>query len=203
MYIPDYYKNENIEEVKTFLLENNFAILISAVGGKSWGTHIPLELEKDLEGNDVLYGHISKLNPQQEHFKNNDEVLAIFSGPNAYVSSSWYKHENVPTWNYIAVHVYGTIKIIEGEELLQAITKLVDKYEKKSKCPVRVQELSAKQMEQINGIVGFKISIKEIHPAYKLSQNRNDEDYHTVIKELESSEDVGSIQVASEMKKRR
>ena len=80
---------------------------------------------------------------------------------------------------------------------------MVDKYEKKSKCPVRVQELSAKQMEQINGIVGFKISIKEIHPAYKLSQNRNDEDYHTVIKELESSEDVGSIQVASEMKKRR
>lgn len=202
MHIPNIYKNENLEEVKSFLIENSFGILINQTDGKLTGTHIPMELDKDEDGNDTLVGHIAKANPQWKNFQKNGEVLAIFNGPHTYVSSSWYEKENVPTWNYIAVHVYGKIKIIEGEELLNSLKKLVDKYEVNSENPVSVEKMSPKTLRQINGIVGFSIKISEIQAAYKLSQNRNTSDYHRIVNELDNNGHLGSSEVATEMKKR-
>ena len=201
MFIPNLHKNKNIEEVKSFLNENSFGILISQVDGKVSGTHIPMELDKDENGEDVLVGHIARANPQSKKLKNEEEILAIFNGPNSYISSSWYQKENVPTWNYVAVHVYGKVKIMEGEELLDALTKLVDKYEKNSKNPVSVKKMSSRTLEQVNGIVGFSIKINEIQAAYKLSQNREEKEYTNITNELEKIGDSNSIGIAEAMKK--
>ncbi len=203
MFIPKMFKNENIEEVKAFLEANSFGILINQTDGKLTGTHIPLELDVDAEGNDILLGHIAKANPQWKNFNDKAEVLAIFNGPHAYVSSSWYGHENVPTWNYVAVHVYGKIKIIEGEELLNSLKKLVNKYEQGNSNPISVDKLSDKTMRQVRGIVGFSIKITEIQAAYKLSQNRNDEDYNNVVDKLEKTNNAVSMGLAKEMKSKR
>lgn len=203
MHIPNYFKNENLEEVKNFLIANSFGILINQTHGKLTGTHIPMELDTDENGDDILVGHISKANPQWENFHDNKDILAIFNGPHSYVSSSWYAKENVPTWNYIAVHIYGEIKIIEGDELWKDLKKLVDKYEIHSENPVAMETMSAENLKQINGIVGFRIKIKEIQAAYKLSQNRNDSDYHNIIHQLEERGDSNTQAVAKEMKKRR
>lgn len=129
MYIPDQNRNENIEEVKEFLRQNAFGILISQVDERPWATHIPLELEVDKNGKDILVGHIAKANPQSSALTENTEVLCIFNGPHAYISSSWYKEEGVPTWNYIAVHVYGKLKILDEDALMTSLHRLVDKYE--------------------------------------------------------------------------
>jgi transcriptional regulator len=203
MHIPDLYKNEDKEAIRTFLKANAFGILINQTNGKLWATHIPLELEINKEGEEVLMGHISKENPQWTAFDSNDEVLAVFTGPHAYISSSWYDHENVPTWNYSAVHVYGKIKIIEGDAVIDSLTKLVDKYEQSSKCPVRVAELSKKTMMQTRGIVAFEIKIEEIQAQTKMSQNRDDKNYSNIISELEKTENHQSIAVAKEMAKHR
>jgi transcriptional regulator len=200
MYTPEIYKNENQEEIKKFLHENSFGILINQTNGKLWATHIPLELETNEEGNEILYGHISKENPQWNGFIDNDQVLAVFTGPHSYISSSWYDHENVPTWNYIAVHVYGKIKIIEGEAVIESLKKLVDKYEQNSKNPVRIADLSKKTMMQTRGIVAFEIEITEIQATRKLSQNRDEKNHQNIISELEKTEDFQAIAVANEMK---
>src|SRR6476660_8481291 len=100
MYIPSYYKNENREEIEAFLKANAFGILVNTVDGKLWATHIPLELAENEQCKQVLIAHVSKENPQWKSFDSGEEVLAIFSGPHAYVSSSWYDFEGVPTWNY-------------------------------------------------------------------------------------------------------
>lgn len=200
MYIPHSYKNENIEEVKSFIEQNSFGILVNQVDGKPWATHIPLELDTDENGKNILVSHISKANPQWKSFENQKEILCIFNGPHSYISSSWYKEEEVPTWNYIAVHIYGTIKILSEAEVLASMHKLVDKYEKGSKEPISIDNLSAKTMRQIKGVVGFKIEIKEIQAAYKLSQGRL-EDHPKIIGELEKGMDTGSIAIAKEMKK--
>ena len=201
MYIPHHFKNENIEEVKAFLNANGFGILISQGDGKITGTHIPMELDTDENGDSVLVGHISKANPQSMHLKNEGEILAIFNGPHSYVSSSWYQKENAPTWNYIAVHIYGKLRIIDGHELLDSLIKLVDKYEKNSEHPVSVEKMSSRTLNQMNEIVGFSIKINEIQAAYKLSQNRNDTDYHNITKELEKTGHSDSRSIAEEMKK--
>lgn len=201
MYIPDIYKNENSEEIKKFLQENSFGILINQSNGKLCATHIPLELETNQDGKDILYGHISIENPQWEGFTDNDQVLAVFSGPHSYISSSWYDHENVPTWNYIAVHVYGKIKIIEGVGVIESLKKLVDKYEQNSENPIRIEDLSKKTMMQSRGIVAFEIEINEIQATRKMSQNRDAKNYQNIITELEKVNTDQSIATAKEMKK--
>lgn len=202
MYVPRYSRNENMDEVKSFIKENSFGILVSNAGGKQVATHIPLQLGTNGNGKDILTGHISKANPQWKNFSDDNRVLVIFNGAHAYVSSSWYDHENVPTWNYIAVHVYGTIKIIEGEKLLQAIKQLVDRYESGSANPASVEKMSENFLsKEIKGIVGFEIEIEEIIPAYKLSQNRDEKNHTNIISELEKRGDPNSIAIADEMKK--
>ena len=201
MYTPDIYKNENQEEIKQFLQENSFGILINQTNGKLCATHIPLELDVNKDGKQILHGHIAKENPQWKGFEENDSVLAVFSGPHSYISSSWYDHENVPTWNYLAVHVYGKIKIVEGEEAIHSLKKLVDKYEKNSENPIRVENLSSKTMRQVHGIVAFVIEITAIEATKKLSQNRDEKNYENIITELEKTQSIDSISIANEMKK--
>jgi transcriptional regulator len=201
MYIPDLYKNENQEAITAFLKENSFGILINQTNGKLWATHIPLELSINSEGETILEGHISKENPQWQGFAENDQILAVFSGPHSYISPSWYDHENVPTWNYIAVHVYGKIKIIEGDAVIESLKRLVDKYEQNSENPVRIEDLSEKTMMQSRGIVAFEIEIEEIQAQQKMSQNRDDKNYQNIISELEKTNKNQSIAVANEMKK--
>lgn len=201
MYTPEIYKNEDPESIRTFLKENSFGILINQTNGKLTATHIPIELEVNADGKEILQGHISKLNPQAEGFAENDQVLAVFTGPHAYISSSWYDHENVPTWNYIAVHVYGRIKIVDEVAAIEQLKKLVDKYEAGSENPVRVENLSAKTMREARGIFGFEIEIDEIQATKKLSQNRDALNYKNIITELEKTENAQSIAVAKEMSK--
>lgn len=202
MFVPKYYRNDNIDEVKEFISENGFGILISQNYSKLWGTHIPLVLEKDENGKDVLRGHISKGNPQWKYFKDNTNVLVIFPGPHTYISSSWYDHINVPTWNYIAVHVYGAIRIIEGEKLINSLKNLMEKYEKYSDKPVKIEDMPEKFLhDHINGIVAFEVEIEEIQPAYKLSQNRDDFNHSNIINELRKRKDQNSHKIADEMEK--
>jgi len=201
MYIPDIYKNEDQEEIKDFLQKNSFGILVNQTDGKLWATHIPLELDKNEAGKSILVGHISKENPQWKSFNTNSEVLAIFSGPHSYISPSWYDHENVPTWNYTAVHIYGTVKIIEGEALLLSLKKLIDKYEANSENPIRMEDLSEETMSQAQGIVAFEIEINTIQAVKKMSQNRDAKNYKNIISELEKTGDPNAVAVAKTMAK--
>lgn len=200
MYVPKHYENENDAEIKDFIKANSFGILINQTAGKLWGTHIPFHFSAD---ETKLYGHISKGNVQWKSFSSDQEVLAIFTGPHAYISPSWYNHENVPTWNYIAVHVYGTIKIIEGDLLFQSLKHMVDKYEKASAKPVSLEGMSPDYVKKhIQALVGFEITITEIKAAYKLSQNRDQINYHNIIDQLEKREDADSLKVAEAMKQK-
>ncbi|WP_282056480.1 FMN-binding negative transcriptional regulator [Maribacter luteus] len=199
MYIPHKYKNGNLAEVKDFLTKNSFGILVNQVDGKPWATHIPMELETTDDGQDVLISHIAKANPQWKHFAENDSVLCIFNGPHSYISSSWYKEEEVPTWNYIAVHVYGKIKILTEEEVMASMHKLVDKYELNSKKPISLHNLSEKTLRQVKGVVGFQITIESIQAAYKLSQGR-EHDHERIIKELENTNNPNARDIANRMK---
>lgn len=204
MYVPHQFKNENADEIREFVAQNGFGILISQTDARFLATHIPLELDADEQGAPILVGHLSRGNPQWKNFAHDSQVLVIFNGAQSYVSSSWYDHENVPTWNYIAVHIYGKIKIITGEKLLLALKKLVDKYEQRSAKPVSVATMSAAMLQkEMRGIVGFEVEITEIQAAYKLSQNRDDKNHDNITAELRASDDAAAHQVAAKMDKER
>lgn len=203
MYIPRRYEEKDTGKIHTFIRENSFAILISIDNGRPIGTHIPLQLETDADGKACLMGHISKGNEQKHTLTSGAKALAIFPGPHAYVSPRWYTEMKVPTWNYIAVHVYGTISIVEGEELRAALSRLMDTYEHHQPQPVHMDEIPDKELQaDLRGIVGFRISIDEIQAAYKLSQNRDPQSYHQVIDHLAQGDETARA-VAAEMLKRK
>ncbi|MFI5134889.1 MAG: FMN-binding negative transcriptional regulator [Chitinophagales bacterium] len=204
MYIPGYFQQRNFPEIENFIRKNSFAVLVNEVAEKPWATHIPVELEENEKGEKVLWCHIAKANPQWKSFESNRDVLVIFSGPHHYISSSWYNHFNVPTWNFIAVHVYGKVAIMSDEKLYESLKRLVNKYETTSKNPVSVETLPADLIQKLlNGVVGMEISIEKIEGKWKLSQNRDDESAANVIRELESLNDFKAQQIADEMKKAR
>lgn len=200
MYIPEYQKNENVGEVKSFIRENAFASLVTFHEGRPHATHIPLILEVDDKDRDVLTGHLARANHQWRHFDSQEEVLCIFNGPHAYISSSWYQEEEVPTWDYIAVHVYGRLQIMDESSTMKSLHRLVDLYEQDSEKPVSMKEMSKKTLQQVKGVVGFQIVISDIQARYKLSQGRK-EDHGEIINQLNKRDDSGSSAIAKEIKK--
>nr|WP_054550152.1 FMN-binding negative transcriptional regulator [Lysinibacillus sphaericus] len=203
MYVPKYYKVSDLEEIKEFIQHNSFATIVSIRKGKPIAAHIPVLLKK-IEDDYYLTGHLAYGNPLWKTFEEVQDILVIFNGPHAYISSSWYEHENVPTWNYQAVHVYGKASLIEGIDLEQDLTSLLEKYESFRENPVLWDKLSPELLQQeMKGIKGFKIKVEEVQAAYKLSQNRNASDYANIIKELYKEENPHADALAEAMKKNR
>lgn len=201
MYIPRRFEEKDNERIHAFIRENSFAILVSIHEGRPIGTHIPLRLEASAEGKDILVGHISKGNEQKHTLTDGAQVLAIFPGPHAYISPRWYTEMRVPTWNYISVHVYGTVKIMEGDILKAALSRLIDTYEHHMPQPVHMDEIPEKSLrDDLRGIVGFEILVTEYQAAAKLSQNRDQQSYHQVITHLDQGDETARA-VAAEMQK--
>jgi transcriptional regulator len=199
MYIPAHFANRDTEEIRKFIRANSFGILVSSAN-VLLATHIPLELSEDAG---LLSGHLSKANPQAKALHDDQQVLCIFSGPHAYVSSSWYNHENVPTWNYIAVHVQGKIRLLEGDELFKRLSQIVNRYEAASENPVAVEGMSSDYVERhMRAIIGFDIRIDSMEAAYKLSQNRDTLNHANIMHELRKRGDSNSLAIAGEMSKR-
>lgn len=203
MYIPKQFKVNDFEEVREFIQQYAFGTLVTTKKGRPIATHLPLQFVKEQEDYYVT-GHMAYGNPQWRTFENMEEVLAMFQGPHAYISSSWYEQENVPTWNYQSVHVYGTARILTSSELEEDLAELLKKYEKHRENPVLWDTLSPGLVEkELKGIVGFKIRVNEIQAANKLSQNRNEADYQNIVQKLQEEEAGNAREMAQLMAKKR
>ncbi|MFD1435993.1 FMN-binding negative transcriptional regulator [Kroppenstedtia eburnea] len=203
MYIPKKYKVTDVNEILDFVETNAFATIVTMKDNKPIATHLPLRLSKK-EDTYYLTGHFAYGNPQWRTLAENNQVLVMFQGPHAYISSSWYSHEDVPTWDYQAVHIYGKASVLEKEELVKDLTSMLEKYEAHREHPVLWDTLSPSLLErELKGIVGFQVKIEDIQASYKLSQNQNDTDFHNIIENLQKEGDPNASAIAEQMKKLR
>ena len=126
MYVPAAFAETDTAKLHEFMRRNSFAVLTSNGEGGLVASHLPLLLDADAGPNGHLLGHMARANPQWRDVRG--EVMAVFSGPHAYVSPSWYEEEGtVPTWNYVAVHAYGTFHLVEDRDgLLDILRRSVD-----------------------------------------------------------------------------
>lgn len=199
MYIPKLYKSEDQDLMRKIISENGFALLISDKE-KLAATHCMFLLNQN-GGNFYLETHISKANFQAKVLKDGDEVLCDFLGVHSYISSSWYDHKNVSTWNYEAVQIRGKVKLMNDDELYEHLRKLTFKYEKNQKCPMLVENMGDEYVrKEMEGAFGIHIFPTEIFIVNKLSQNRNESDFRNIIKELEESSDENSQRIAEKMR---
>jgi len=200
MYIPNHYKNENQAELIDFIHENPFGIIVIQGENAPIASHIPFMIKGSPEDGYHLVGHLSKKNQIAQLLKNSMSVLVIFNGPQHYISSSWYKEEEVPTWNYIAVHAYGSVSIQSDSALLDSLHELVAQHEKYEKNPVNLTKMRPETINQYKGVIGFTISINTLEGAYKLSQTRK-EDHQSIERELADKNNFQATEIFNAMKK--
>lgn len=201
MYIPKHFLEEDQQKILAFLKQNNFPAIVSFDGRVPIATHAPVEVVENENGAITVYAHISRANPQWKTF-NNQEILLIFQGAHTYISPRWYNHVNVPTWNYMMIHVYGRPRILTGDELYALLSRLVHIHEETTAYSLEglPQDFVEKQ---IKGVVGLAIEVTRIDAGYKLSQNRNDEDHENIVQELDKLGGANSAAVAKAMREKR
>jgi transcriptional regulator len=189
MYSPPYNRIEDRRELVDFMRANSFAILVTATGGTPAASHLPV-IVADSEAGIVIHSHMAKNNLQWQEFFD-DEVMVVFAGPHAYVSPRWYaEKERVPTWNYAAVHAYGTVKLTaDGKAKHAAQRELVAQLD-----PRWLPQFDALRPEYVenmlNGIVNFDIAVTRLETRWKLSQNRGRREQELIAAQLDKSEDV-------------
>lgn len=190
MYIPEHFRNEDRATAVGFMRANPFAILVSISSDAPFATHVPVVIRET--GTDLtIRGHVAKANPHWRHLEGEPNCLMIFHGPHAYISPSNYDTaEAVPTWNYGAVHIYGTATTFaEPVHLLNMLQDLIPTFD--ATYEQQWASLSeAYRQRMLNHIVGFEIAVSRLEAKFKLSQNRTRKEQQQIIDSLRVASDT-------------
>ena len=179
MYLPPVFKQEDLAVLHDGIRQSGLATLVTLGPDGMEASHVPMLLDPDPAPLGTLHGHIARSNPQWQRGPGDVHALAIFLGADAYVSPAWYatKQETgkvVPTWNYVAIHVYGPVRFFDDAERLHAlVTRLTQKHEAPRPAPWAVSDAPEDYIRgQLGKIVGFEVPIARIEGKWKMSQNR-------------------------------
>lgn len=188
MYIPPYYRNADTNELLEFIRTFPFAVVASNGEAVPQITHLPVIPEQN--GDElILLTHFSRANKQAQQLKDGDDILVVFQGPHGYVSPSHYeKQQNVPTWNYIAVHAQGKVTVItDPAETYALLEKSVQHFEPAYFSQWKnLDENYVQQM--MKGITGIRIAVQALEGKFKLSQNKTENEREQIIRTFEKSE---------------
>jgi len=193
MYIPKHHEETRTEVLDRLMRSQPLASLVTVGSSGLFATHLPLVLHREDDKHAMLRGHLARANRQWKEFSRETDALAIFSGPQHYITPSWYPEKAetdkvVPTWNYAVVHAYGPLKIIEDPEwLLAHLNSLTDTHEAAYPNPWSVSDAPADFIASMaRGIVGLEMRIDRLEGKWKVSQNRTERTRASVAKELEA-----------------
>jgi transcriptional regulator len=193
MYTPNSFRQDDTDAVFGLIERHSFATLVSNVGGELTASHLPLLIDRHAGSTGQLLGHMARANSQWRALAGRD-VLAVFSGPHAYVSPTWYgASPMVPTWNYLAVHVYGRFETIEeNDALLDLLQLTATKYESSQPRPWTFAKDDPYVEKLLKGIIGFRVEIERIEGKWKLGQNHSVEVRRSAAEQLVMQSDVDS-----------
>jgi transcriptional regulator len=186
MYLPAHFAEDRLSVLHDAIRAHGFATLVTLTDSGLIASHVPLLIDPDRGAHGTLVGHLARPNPQATAAIG--EALAIFQGPDGYISPGYYatKRANgkvVPTWNYVAIHAYGPLRLIrDKDELLDIVTRLTHRHEADRAEPWAVSDAPQDFVDgMLNGIIGFEIEITRIQGKWKMSQNRPEEDQAGVV----------------------
>ena len=196
MYIPPSNAEHDVDTILAFMEAHPLGILVtSSASDGLFATHLPLLVHRDRAPQGVLEGHLARANPHHRQAGDGAEALVIFAGPDAYITPEWYeaKREHgrvVPTWNYVAVHAYGTLRFVDDPHFLRRhLESLTSRHESPRAVPWAVSDAPGEYVaQQMKAIVGFELTISRLEGKWKMSQNRSAADIDGVVLGLRESE---------------
>jgi len=209
MYVPPAFAEDRLPVLHDAIRQTRLATLVTLGGDGLEASHVPLLLDAGAGPHGTLVGHLSKGNPQWRRLSPEVPALAIFSGPDAYVTPSWYETKKqtgkaVPTWNYVVVHAYGPLELFDdADSLRDVVTRLTERHEAGRPDAWAVSDAPEDFLQgMFKGIVGFRLPIARIEGKWKLSQNRPAEDRAGVVAGLREDGGAEELAVADLMAER-
>ena len=203
MYLPKHFEEMRVDVLHDLIRAHPLAAVVTLTATGLDANHLPLEIDSAPPPFGTLRGHVARANPLWRSFSPDVEALAIFQGPNAYVSPSWYptKEETgkvVPTWNYAVVHAYGALRIIDDRVWLREfVEQLTSRHEAERRQPWKVSDAPVDFIEQqLAAIIGFEMPITRLQGKWKLSQNRPNADRAGVVEGLVEAGGDGAVAIA-------
>jgi len=191
MYVPEVFEEKRVAVLHDLIRRYPFGTLVTLSERGLEANHIPFLVEPTPEPFGVLYAHVSRANPVWRDLSSIREVLAVFQGPQGYISPSWYASRTetgmvVPTWNYAVVHVYGRLEAVQDAAWLRSVVdRLTNTHEAGQAEPWSMSEPPAHYIEkQLSAIVGLKLTITRLLGKWKMSQNRPLQDRASVTRTL-------------------
>jgi transcriptional regulator len=200
MHVPAVFAETDRDKLFDLIEQYSFGVLVTQVDGLPFATHLPFLLDRTQGAQGCLIGHMASANAQWKKAQA-QTALAIFSGPHAYISPTWYESQQVvPTWNYAAVHVYGKIEIVDDPDaLLEIVRKSVEFYEKNLPKPWSFDTTDKYIEQRLRQIVGFRIEIAKIEGKWKMNQNYPEERRAKVVAALREQGGENALGVAEIM----
>ena len=203
MYNLPYFKEEDQEVVLKFMRDHPFVFLTGVnQENKPVATQVPVFIDEK-DGKLFLTGHIMRNTDHHKAFEQNPNVLAVFTGPHVYVSGTWYSNpQQASTWNYMSVHVKGTIRFGNEEDLIAILKRLTLHYENNNTASTTIFDNLPSEYTGplMKAIVAFEVEITAIENVFKLSQNRDEKSFHNIMSKLNEQGSDGKF-IAGEMKK--
>jgi transcriptional regulator len=191
MYLPKDFHEERVPLLHDAIRRIALGTLVTLGADGMEASHVPMLIDPEPQPFGTLRGHLARANPQWHRIAAGTEALVIFLGPETYISPSWYATKRatgkvVPTWNYVAIHAYGALRIVDDAEWLRAlVTRLTETHEAKRAEPWAVSDAPADYIAgMLKAIVGFELPIARLDGKYKMSQNRPAEDRASVFEGL-------------------
>jgi transcriptional regulator len=207
MYLPPAFAETDVAKLHEAIRDSGLPILVTLAADGLIASHVPMMIDPEPAPYGTLLGHLAAANPQAEPPTPGSEALAIFTGPDAYVSPNWYKTRRetgkvVPTWNYVAIHAYGTLELFDDAASLRAlVARLTGLHEAALPEPWKVDDAPETFVQsQLKGIVGFRLPIKRLQGKWKMSQNRSPADREGVKQALSQESDPLKQTVAALIK---
>lgn len=199
MYIPASFAVTDPTRLRDFMRRHSFATLTSYGPEGLVASHLPLVFDPEGGPQGVLLGHFARANRQWRQVEG--EVMALFAGPHAYVSPAWYDEAGtVPTWNYVAVHAYGTMEVVDDRAgLLAILRRSVAEYENPRAAPWAFDEAEPAVDAMCRAIVGFRVVLTRLEGKWKLSQNHPPERRARVRRAFALQPDANSRAIAALM----
>lgn len=199
MYIPSAFSQTDLSQLHDMLERYSFAILVTPTDAAPQITHLPLLLDRSAGPSGTIVGHLARANPHADQLLERPSTV-IYSGPHTYISPTWYEADHVvPTWNYVAVHVTGSVELVEEPTALREIVeRMTDTYEAAMPAPWKPPHSTAID-RMLDQIVGFRLRIDSIEGKWKLNQNHSPERRRKVIAQLRRQGDPDSLAIAQLM----
>lgn len=197
MYTPQAFQETDLCKLHDWMERSSFALLVSGEDDELVASHLPLLLDRSNGELGTVRGHMARANPQWESAQDRS-VMLVYSGPHAYISPTWYQADNVvPTWNYVAVHAYGTLEVVhDADQLLEIVRDTVDVNESGMPSPWSLDSVDFQfSSSLLKAIVGFRVRIERLEGKTKLNQNHDVARRQLVVQALqaESSDNARAV----------